>query len=51
MQYIKFMGWVIVAVLAVDVFGFMLWSTSGQIPEDGFYAGAITTNVLRTIIN
>lgn len=50
MQTLKFIGWVIVVVLVIDFIGFIAWSMSGQHPEDGFYAGAITTNVLKTII-
>lgn len=32
---------------AVDVFGFLAWVASGQVPVDGWYIGALTANVLR----
>ena len=41
---------VIGAIVALDVFGFMAWIVSGQVPVDGFYIGAITANVLRALL-
>lgn len=41
---------VAIVILAIDFIGFVLWAMSGQQPVDGFYVGAITTNVLRAII-
>lgn len=38
---------IVVFVLLLDMFGFMLWAVSGQKPVDNFYAGAITTNIIR----
>jgi hypothetical protein len=41
---------VVVMVLFIDVLGFTAWVASGQQPQDNFYVGAITTNVLRSTL-
>lgn len=38
------------AIIALDVLGFMAWVASGQVPADGFYLGAITSNIIKCII-
>jgi len=43
-----FLTWVSV-ILALDFFGFIIWSLSGQFPIDGFYLGMITSHILRAI--
>ena len=46
---LKIAGTVLLAILAVDFFGFMAWILSGQTPGDSFYIGAITTNIIRAL--
>jgi hypothetical protein len=41
---------IVAIIIVIDVLGFMAWAMSGQAPVDGFYVGAITTNILRAII-
>jgi len=38
-------------VLVLDFICFVAWATSGQIPQDGFYFGMITKNIINLIIN
>ena len=39
-----------VAIIAtVDVFGFIAWAASSQVPADSFYIGSITAHVLRAL--
>jgi hypothetical protein len=40
---------VIVVILVIDFACFIAWGLSGQTPVDGFYAGAITSNVLKVL--
>ncbi len=49
MNNLKIAGGVLLALLAVDFFGFMAWALSGQTPGDSFYIGAITTNIIRAL--
>jgi NADH:ubiquinone oxidoreductase subunit 3 (subunit A) len=46
---IKYVGYVIMFVLFIDVLGFVAWATSGQKPVDSFHAGAITENIIRVV--
>lgn len=46
---IKMIAIVGAVVLAMDFFAFTMWAMSGQHPVDGFYAGRITTEVLRVL--
>ncbi len=41
---------IVALALFIDFIGFTAWATSGQKPVDNFYVGAITTNVLRTVL-
>lgn len=41
---------IVAVILVIDFLGFMAWAMSGQHPVDGFYVGAITTNVLKAIL-
>ncbi len=41
--------WGVVAVLAIDFIGFMVWALSGQTPPDGFFFGTITKHILTAI--
>lgn len=36
--------------LAVDAFVFVMWAVSGQHPVDGFYVGAVTTTIIKSLI-
>ena len=47
---LKAAGYTAAVIIAVDIFGFMAWVLSGQIPADNFYVGAITANILRAIL-
>lgn len=47
---IKIILTVVIVILAIDFLFFVGWVMSGQTPVDGFYFGAITTNILRAII-
>jgi hypothetical protein len=46
---LKTIGLVLLAILAVDFFGFMAWAMSGQYPLDDFYIGTLTAHVLRAL--
>ena len=39
----------VIAILIIDVTGFIFWALSGQYPVDNFYIGSITAHVLRAI--
>lgn len=41
--------WIAMIIMMIDLLGFIAWSTSGQRPIDGFYAGAITTSIIRAV--
>lgn len=43
-------GGVLLALLAFDALAFFAWVFSGQHPADGFYAGAITANLLKAAL-
>lgn len=43
-------AYIIGGVLIFDALGWMLWALSGQVPQDGFYFGAITAQVVRIIL-
>lgn len=47
---LKICGGVIAFLLIADVFGFLAWVLSGQMPADNFYLGTITAHALRFII-
>ena len=47
---IKAAGYIVAAVMMLDVFGFMAWILSGQYPVDNFYLGTITAHILRAIL-
>lgn len=40
----------IAILLIIDVFAFLVWITSGQLPADIFYLGSITAHVLQVLI-
>jgi len=46
----KITSGVAIAILAIDLLGFLAWVLSGQVPVDGFYVGAITTNMLKMLL-
>lgn len=39
----------VVGILLIDMFGFMFWVVSGQMPVDNFYAGVITKTIISLI--
>jgi hypothetical protein len=41
---------IITTIMIIDVLGFMMWTLSNQSPVDGFYVGAITSNIIKMII-
>lgn len=50
MHTLKTIGTALAVILALDFFAFTLWIVSGQHPVDGFYLGAITANIIKTIL-
>lgn len=50
MHTIKIIGGALAFILALDFFAFLLWIMSGQHPVDGFYAGAITANIIKALL-
>lgn len=36
-------------VLILDILSFIAWNISGQVPQDGFYIGAITEFIISLI--
>lgn len=47
---LKLIGYVSIAILAIDFIVFCGWIISGQHPVDGFYIGSITANILKAIL-
>lgn len=41
---------IVFGIILIDMFGFIAWIASGQIPVDNFYVGIITKTVLSLII-
>lgn len=41
---------IIAFILFVDFAFFIMWALSGQVPADGFYLGAISTEVIRFLV-
>ena len=37
----------IIVVVIIDVAGYGLWKVTGQTPQDSFFIGAITNNILN----
>lgn len=47
---LKILGGGIIAILVLDIFGFIFWILSGQTPPvDSFYIGTITAHALRAL--
>lgn len=40
-------GWVVLAIIAIDIFGFFAWFFSGQLPADEFFVGTLTAHFLN----
>lgn len=38
------------AIIMLDAICFTAWVASNQRPADGFYAGAITANILKAVL-
>lgn len=49
MKYIEFAINTVLTVLLLDGIAFSFWVASGQVPTDGFYAGAISANIIRIL--
>ena len=41
---------VALGILMIDALCFIAWIASGQYPSDGFYFGAITTNIIKALL-
>lgn len=41
--------WAVIAVLMIDVIGFIVWGLSGQVPGDSFFFGTITQHILQAL--
>ena len=46
---LKWIGIAVIAILAIDFLGAMVWALSGQQPIDSFYIGKITSEVIGII--
>jgi len=46
----QFAAVMIITLVAIDMFGFLCWASSGQRPVDNFYVGTITTHALQAVI-
>lgn len=42
---------IVLGVLVVDFTGFIAWGLSGQVPQDGFYIGRITAEIIGLFIS
>ena len=47
---LKVVGGAVAVIMVIDALCFTAWIVSGQHPVDGFYAGAITANIVKAII-
>jgi len=47
---VRIIGGMLVLILLIDVFCFLLWIGSGQVPADNFYMGTLTAHMLQFII-
>lgn len=45
-QVFQFSGSLVLVVCLMDLGGWAMWEVSGQHPQDNFYAGAISAQVL-----
>lgn len=43
----KYVVSVLALVLILDMWGFVLWSGTGQVPQGEFYIGSITSHLLK----
>ena len=48
---VVFIALVITFIICLDLFGLIVWIGSGQVPQDGFYIGRITAEIIKFIIN
>ena len=48
---VVFIALVITFIICLDLFGLIAWVLSGQVPQDGFYIGRITTEIIKFIIS
>lgn len=42
---------IIIFVLILDIASFIVWTISGQIPQDRFFLGMITYNIISFLIH
>lgn len=49
-KYISILIKVLLVIMVIDFLGFISWSLSDSKPIDNFYAGVITTKIIRVII-
>jgi hypothetical protein len=47
MEILKTAFWIAIALLALDVIGFLAWALSGQHPTDGYFLGTITWHLIK----
>ena len=47
---LEIVGNVLLIILAIDLFGFMVWIASGQTPLDNVFIGSLTAHLLRWLI-
>lgn len=47
---LEIVGNVLLIILAIDLFGFMVWIASGQTPIDNFFIGGLTAFMLRLLL-
>lgn len=44
---IKFSLATILVVVMIDILGYGLWKVTGQTPQDGFFIGALTSEIIK----
>lgn len=51
MKYIlKVLAYVFAFIAVLDIVGFAIWATSGQLPQDKMFLGGMTATVLQAVI-
>ena len=47
-KIIKLIITILIMLICVDVFGWLAWQVSGQVPaDDNFYLGSITNQIIK----
>lgn len=49
-KILHYIQMLIVVYIALDISTFFMWALSGQVPQDGFYFGALTKFIIHLFI-